>query len=536
MKTTSWQHQQDAFDRFKDAPVFALFFDPRCGKSHTVLKIICERRAQGLIDRVLVLAPNNVHTNWAKDQLPTHLDIPHTSFIWSSQKSDRVWYKQAFAEFLKSPFPFLCMNCEAITTDNAKAAMKAFLTKGNRPALPFIVFDESDVFQEPDAKRSKVAKFTAKMAQHKAILTGTPATESPFNLYAQFNLLDPDIIGYSSYVQFKTRYARMETGEDAAHREARIRYHMQALAEGKSEEEAEKYADIKAARVGRTWPEVAEYCNLKELQSKIAPYMMRVERKDVSDAPDKIYKKLFFEMTPKQTKLYNDLREKFIVELEEGEITAANVLTRYIRLQQISSNVCVLDQHADICAVCGGDGEVECLACGGLGMTVAPRQVVRADPDHNPRLEAMMTEVAQAPGPAIVWCRFDQDVEDVLQALKLAGRLPVRFDGKTSEEDREKNKRLYLAGDATDFVGKPTSGGRGLDLSRTETVYQYSHYFSLRVRIQGEDRGEGVMKTFATTICDIIGNNTVDEKIIAALRSKKSLSDIIIGDDPREWI
>lgn len=507
LQGSDWEHQAECFRLSADMAVYAILFEQRCGKSRVIVRTGVHLFQLHEIDAIGILAPNGVHRNWITDEFPKHapLDLPWKGLIWRSNKAKQVGYQRQMAELLEfSGLPILAMNIEAIIHDSAKAFLKKFLVQ--RRCL--LAIDESDTIADPGAKRTKTARAAGRYAPYRRILTGTPAAEGPLDLFSQFAFLDTSILGFTSYYAFRARYAKFEEGYDP--------------------------------RTGRTFPKLAGYLNVEELAGKMAPYSMRVTRAEISDAPPKIYAKRYFSLSEKQRAVYTELREKFIVELSDGQITAANVLARYTRLQQITSNIAVLDATAIECPQCithTGQVEETCPVCEGLGFTVPTidTRSVRVG-DANPRLETLITDVKTTSGQNIVWCRFNLDVDDVMAALRSIGRKPVQYDGRVGEDDRTRNKQKFVSGEASDFIGKTSSGGRGLDLSCASNVYNYSHYFSLRLRLQGEDRAEGVMKKFSTAIIDLIAEETVDERIVPALREKKSLADLIVGDDPKEWI
>ena len=145
-----------------------------------------------------------------------------------------------------------------------------------------------------------VALAASKYAAYRRILTGTPVAESPLDAYAQFKILDPTILGHTSFTSFKARYAEYEEGYDP--------------------------------RTGRRFPKLLGYRNLPELQANMARFSSRVTRAEVSDAPPKVYQKRYFSLSLVQRRVYDELREKFVVDLSAGGvITAANVLARYTR-------------------------------------------------------------------------------------------------------------------------------------------------------------------------------------------------------------
>lgn len=504
-KPPLWSHQREAFERSKDMPTFALLFEQRCGKSRVLIETTNHLYAAGMIDALVIVAPNGVHRNWVTDELPRWATFPYRPLLWRSAKASTRAFRDEAERVIatRDALAVLALNIEAVISDTAKVYLKRFLT--SRRAL--IACDESDMIATPGAKHTKTMLAAARYAPYRRILTGTPSAEGPLDLYAQFKFLSPDILGFGSFLAFKARYAEYEDGYDP--------------------------------RTGRRYPKLKGYLHLDELQAKIAPYSMRVTRAEVSDAPPKIYVKRYFALSPRQRAVYDNLRERYIAELSDGEtITAANVLARYTRLQQIASNIGVPDNTAVPCPRCRPDDpDNDCPACEGLGLVEPPERTQPVDPASNPRLEVFLEEIRHdRPTASIVWARFDRDIDAILEALRGIGRKPVRYDGLVSPEERAANLADFRESRATDIVGKTSAGGRGLELSRAEIIYNYSNQFSLRLRLQGEDRAESVVKKFATTIIDFVAENTVDEKIVEALRAKRSVSDQITGDSPEAWI
>lgn len=488
MRTPAWAHQRAAFERSRDAAAFALLFEQRCGKTRVVLETAAHLFRRGAVDGLLVLCPNGLQRVWL-DQAAEHYapTFPHRGVAYRSTAAAL----RASAELLAFPgLALLAVNVEALISPRARRLVETFLER--RRCL--LALDESDVCKSPGAKRTRIVATLARRAPYRRILTGTPVAEGPLDAYSQFKILDPALLGFTSYYAFRARYARFEDGYDP--------------------------------RAGRRFPKLVGYQNVDELQAKIAAASVRVTRAEVSDAPPKVYGKRYFELTPRQRVVYDALRDRYVAELASGaRIAAPNVLARYVRLQQVSSNIAVSD--GALCTACDGLG---CDACDGLGAT--PTVVGPVDPERNPRLEAALEAVATSPGPHIVWCRFDADVDAVVRASPGA----VRYDGRVNDRDRAAAVAAFREGRASVFVSKPSAGGRGLPLEVASTIINVSHYFSLRLRLQSEDRAEALGKSLATGVVDVVGEGTVDERVVAALRAKRTLSDLITGDDPREWI
>jgi len=528
-----WTHQEKIFERSKDAPAWALLMEQRTGKSRIAVMTAEHLFCKGEIDAVAVVAPLGVDVNWTLDEFPKWATAPFASFNWRVKRVGKEFLRR-FEEFLsiRDRLPVFTMNVDALITEEGKKSLKRFLSQ--RRVL--YILDESDVICNPGAKRTKTALASSKYAPYRRILTGTPVAESPFDAYAQFKFLDPAILGFSEFSSFKARYADIGVTGDRAFREVHDRVYAREIAAGRQPPVAEGIAITEAARIGKTWDEVKEYRNLEELSLKIGAFSSRVLRSEVSDAPAKIYAKARFQLTPRQRAFYDELRDKFIAELSSEEVVStSNVLARYTRLQQVTSNLAVLDRVAQECPRCVGT-DPECVACDGIGLVVPERIEKRID-ETNPRLLSLGEELRRNRlSSSIVWCKFNVDVDDVIGLLEKMGRRPVRYDGRISDEEKLRSKRAFQEGLATDIVGKTSSGGRGLDFSRTEGIHFYNCAFPLRWRLQGEDRGESLLKRFATIVTDHIAEDSIDDKIVEALRNKRQVSSLVTGDRVEDWI
>jgi SNF2 family DNA or RNA helicase len=260
----------------------------------------------------------------------------------------------------------------------------------------------------------------------------------------------------------------------------------------------------------------------------------------VSDAPPKLYASRYFELTPLQRRVYDDLREKYVTEVEGSEVRAANVLLRMTRLQMICRGYYPPERTGEACASCAGEGwldDGECPACDGLGVVVRVSELRRIDPKSNPAIDALVEELKVASGPTVVWARFRQDVLDVCEATRADGRNFFRYDGGVPEAEREKSYQAFRNGDGDGIVATIGSGlQRGKDLSRARTIIYYSNDFALRSRQQSEDRAEGLGRNFSTDVVDLVAADTRDLQVIDALRAKRSIAELIMGDPPSTWI
>lgn len=503
-------HQRAFFEATRDRPHAPLFYEQRTGKSKIIVDTVAYSWLRKDIDAFMVIAPNGVNHDWITEHLP--LDLP-VSISWRGVTwvSSRVTTARGAAE-LEELLAFdglacLAVNVEALNVDNFKRYVGRFLRR--RRCL--VAIDESDCVSDRGAKRSKVVRAIARYAPIRRILTGTPVDESPIDLYAQLEFLSPDILGFPSFYAYRAFVA--------------------------------VYASERT-RGGRTYPKLLGYRNLDAVGRKLAAaypgVQIRLTRREVAAGPEKLYVKRRFELTAVQRRVYDDLRASYLAELRGAEVvTAAHVLTRLTRLQQVASNRVPIDLDAAVCVVCGG-GDPDCDACDGIGF-IAPTAADRlrvVDPAADPRFDALVAELRLDPVATIVWARFRSDVSLICEAAVAVGLRVARYDGGVSAADRVAATAAFQDG-SVDVIALTLSvrrGGRGLRLSRAGKIVYYSNGFSLRVRGQSEDRAEDLDKVAETTVVDLIAVDTVDERIVQALREKRSVSDAVLGDDPREWL
>lgn len=473
-KTKPFAHQYKAFEAGKDKPAFAYLMEQGTGKTKVTIDNAAYLFEQGGIDAMLVIAPNGVHRNWVDDELPTHMSdsANYKALIYRSGSVNTKRWKGDFEDLMEH-------QGLAVLAINIDAIItnngKAILSRFLKERKVMGVIDESTDIKTPGAKRTKVARGMAKYMPYRRILTGTPTGNgNPLDMYSQFAFLDPDIIGQPNYTAFKHEYAIFESRPIPGQR-----FPIQV---------------------------VKEFKNLDKLQKAIGPYSFRVTKDEALDLPPKLFVKRYFELSKEQRRIYNDLRTQFYAELASGEIVyAAQVLQRMTRQQQV--------------------------ACGYVGVEAG--EPVRIIPGPNPRLEALKEVLEQYPGPTIIWCRFTKDIDLIMDLL---GDKAVRYDGSVTNADRDEGKRRFMSGEAEYFVGNPKAGGRGLTLHRAKNVVYYSSYFGLEVRQQSEDRAHRIGLEHPVTYIDIVGEETVDEKVITALRSGMNIANMITGDTAKEWI
>ena len=122
-----------------------------------------------------------------------------------------------------------------------------------------------------------------------------------------------------------------------------------------------------------------------------------------------------------------------------------------------------------------------------------------------------------------------------------SGRL-VLFSGESEhfffvENVGQKIKKRFQNGDKCRFiVGTTQTGGYGITLTKANTIIYYSNGYDLEKRLQSEDRAHRIGQTKSVTYVDLIAENTVDEKIVKALRDKINIASEVLGEELKAWI
>lgn len=560
-KQPFWTLQQrECFEKLLDKRRSFLELEPRCGKSKCIVDKTCfyfERKSNPLhVNGLLVISfPNGVHRGWVTDAFPENVPdrIKWLGLIWRADKCRQVSFQkdlEAVCNF--KGLALLSINVESLSSMETKKAIGKFLSTRKRV---FVVFDESSALVNSDALRAKVmrnigqgavSQFVVMMAD----LDGTPVDKKgPFDYWSQVGWMGDDLLGYPNEVEFKKHFAVFQTFGRSPFWAQVKEIKTKLIKEGVVKPEFLDEAAIRLAKGNRKelkrgrdwWVDVAQdesgnlqYRNMEELWKKLEPITYRATfEKCFPDAKRHIYSPRYFELTEKQRTAYDELKKKYITQVDDLTIKAEHPLTRMLRCQQITSNYYPAQESIELHLSCGGLG---CDACEGTGTieTEIPMKVI--DPDRNPRMEALQEEL-KAGKPAVLWCRFTQDVDSCLELAKRMGINACRYDGKANHDQKADARDGFQSGKYDVIAGNEMSLSRGIPLWRAPLMVAVSNMFSYRTRKQVEDRSRHGAKNTATAIVDLIANDTVDDlSILPALRQGHDVSTFVLQDDHREWI
>ena len=472
-KTKPYAHQITALEKSWDKEEYAYFMEMGTGKSKVLIDNIAMLYDKGKINGVLIVAPKGVYKNWYSSEIPTHLasHIQYKSVLWTASISKTK--QEELNSLFKSDFNLhvLVMNVEAFSTKKGLQFALKFLNSHKT----LMAVDESTTIKTPSAKRTKSILALSKSAVYRRILTGSPITKSPLDLYTQCGFLNEDLLGFSSYYAFRSRYAHM----------------------------------VERNFGGRRVQIVKSYQRLDELSKLIEPFSYRVLKEDCLDLPDKIYIRREIELTDEQEKLYGTMKQMALASLNGQLLTAPNVLTQLMRLHQITCGHFKSD-----------DGKVQELKNNRIEELMSileeteGKAIIWANYIYD--IERIVEAIKKEYG--------DDSV--------------VQYYGAINTDERQKNIERFQdpRSPFRFFVGNPQTGGYGITLTAANTVIYYSNGYDLEKRLQSEDRAHRIGQKKSVTYIDLIAEKTVDEKIVKALRKKIDIASQIMGEELKSWI
>ena len=472
-KTEPYEHQKDALKRCWNKESFAIFAEMGTGKTKIALDNACILYNQGKIDRLLVIAPKGTYMNWVDQEIPIHVPdyVEKEVLAWKPSNSEK--YKAQLRNFRAHNYKLkiFVMNVEALSTIKGLKQAALFLI-----GRSMMIVDESTTIKNPKAKRTKNILSLSREAKYRRILTGSPVTQYPMDLWAQMDFLDPEILGQQSYYAFRTRYAVIITAN--------------------------------AAGGTHKYQKIVKFKNLAQLGQLVSPHSYRILKKDCLDLPDKVYTKREVELTDEQQLAYKDMKTNAMTFLKGKSLTAVNVLTQLIRLHQIT------------CGHMKTDG----------GETLDLK---------NNRLDELMQILGETSGKVIIWANYIHDIQRIEKAIskEYGSSSCCTYYGATATEDRQKCINAFQGKTSIRFfIGNTQTGGYGITLTAASTVIYYSNNYDLEKRIQSEDRAHRIGQKNAVLYIDLVAKGTVDDKIIKSLRNKVNIAKQISGEELSTWI
>lgn len=481
MKLEPMKHQVEANERQIGKEFYALFGEQGTGKTYMLLDDIERLYRQQKIDAVLCVAPKGVHSNWVRREIPKLLEVEYEAVAY---KPGVKYVERGFQKLLHtSRLAIFTINIEAAVSKKGYQMCLDFL-RGKQNV--YMIIDESHRIKNPQAARTKKLIALAPLAKYRRIATGTATPNAPPDLFSQFEFLAPrqGVLGTSSYRAFNAKYTKLLPKSSPL------------------------VQHIKSQTKKRIEPQIPQtdtdgnpiYRNLDEINRIIQPFSYRILKKDCLDLPEKIYKIRDFDLTPAQRRTYTIAKEELLLEIEGREdLDTMEAIEMSRKLVQITSGFVMVDGEA-----------------------------IRL-PD-NPRLETLAGAIEDTDDQFIIW---GQHVEEMHMIAELLEKMDIDrcfYYGDVTDAAREEAVEGFQDGTFRAFVGHPAAGGVGLTLTAAESTFYFTNGFNWADREQSEDRNHRIGTTNHVTYTDFIANDTMDERILNALKAKTNMSKAIMGE------
>jgi SNF2 family DNA or RNA helicase len=427
----------------------AILADMGTGKTVTTIAVAGAMNAAGKANKVLVVCPKSIVGVW-EEEFHKFADFGYRLTVLEGDTSKKT-------EQLRK----LNGNGLQVAVVNYESCWRLEPEIGKwKPDM--IVCDESSKIKNPQAKQAKALHRLGAVSKCNVILTGTPLLNGPLDFFSQYKFLDPTVLGGSFY-GFRARYAILGGYGNHA---------------------------------------VVGYRHLDELTEKAHSIAFRVRLDEAVDLPPYIDETRYIALEPKAKAVYDDIDRESYAETENGgEITVRNVLTRLLRLSQVTGGFIRPDE-----------GEV-------ISVSTAKLEA----------LEDILETSLDEGRKVVVFARFIPEIDAITRLLRSKKISYSVIHGGITDR-AEQVARFQSDPDCKVFVGQLQTTGMGLTLTAASVVVFYSLDFSSANHEQSRARVHRIGQTRKQLYFYLVCKGTVDEKVLEALKRKKDISTLLVDE------
>jgi hypothetical protein len=474
-------HQRPAYDKLYPKQGGLLGMEMQTGKSKIAVDLAACWRMEGIIDHVLVLTKRSLRANWI-GHFEKDCAIPFLPFLPDTDdpKAFNMWLTE------QHDFKVMIVGWESLSQGKMASWAHRFLDLCMKPA---VIGDETTFIINHKSIRTKHTIDYGRKATKRLALAGEPHLEGPMNLFAQFEYIDPQIIGIGDFYAFRNRYAVMGG-------------FMREVRPGK-----------------KVATDIVGYQNLDELAATLEPYTYDVRKGDAVDMPPKLPEVRTVQLTKTQKDLLLQIKRDSTFTVEgDPEVVMQNVLETALRRHQIVGGYAV--RPREVRRTRRDGTEV-------VRNVFDPITVVA--PAVNPKIQELLSLVEDIRGKHqfLVWAVYMPEIQHIIEALSEWGLKVGPMHGQVPEGDRQIIVDDFNKGDLDCIVGNASTGGMGFTMDAATVNIFYSNTFKAIDRVQAEDRPWGITQTKPVTIVDIVAEQSIDVTILRALEDKQDLSTFI---------
>lgn len=465
-------YQLECYEFSKDKRYSGILLPMGTGKSNIAIAKSTYHYDRGEITGVLIFSNKGSYRTWDTEQIPKHMrpDLPRQIVHW-----DAATNMKRINEFKrlydgKKELKILIINIEAISTKRSVALAEAFKFLSYHRC--YTIIDESSAIKNLSAARTDHAILLGEKSAYRSIMTGSPITNSPLDMWAQCLFLHPNALGFSSFYSFRGTFCDLEK--------------QSVYVKGKKQD-----------HIG-----VKGFKHLDDLRELLDKFCYIRTKDQCLDLPPKIYQKYFVDMGEEQRKIYNEFKKEAILMINDSTVSATVVLAQLTKLRQIACGFVRSD-----------DGQIHII--------------------DTSRVKDLISLLNETNEKVLIWSPFVPSIQLIEKEIQkeFGPDSVVSYYGGTSGEDRpERVQRFTNDPNCKYFVGNPAVGGYGLNLTVASVEIYFNNDYSYDKRGQSEDRAHRLGQDKSVTIVDMIARNTLDLHIFNVLEAKKDVASLVMGD------
>lgn len=462
--TNPWKHQSEALEFLYPRNFGALYTDMGSGKSKIMVDLVVNRGWK----ITLIVAPKKVCRVWpfqfsVHASPDSHIRVLDVSKTAGKDKAGAIRKVIAEGDFSQL---VIVINYDSIWREPFKSFILGQGPKKDRIQLDAVICDESHRIKTPGSKTSKMLQTLGRRVPNRFLMTGTPLSQSPLDIYAQYRFLQPEIFG-TSFGVFKSRYAN----------------------------EIPMPGGYSIINKKNPWK------NLDELQAKMFSCAFKVDvEQNLPETTDVFVE---FDLSPKAQKYYKELKKEGVLELQHGDVTAGNVLAVMTRLQQlVSGYLPVVDDEGE-------------------------KKVVSVDDSRKEALKELLEDIPEDE-QIVVWAKYRKDIKNIRKIVKEIGRKSSELSGARDTLDNWKAGKTQVlvvqitaGAEGVDF----TNARYNIYYTPTHSLAQY-----LQSRKRSHRPGQTRPVIFYKLVSKMTKGKTVDELIYQSLDNNQEVVSSIIDD------
>lgn len=423
------EYQERAIAFIHDRKQCALWLDLGLGKTVTTLTAIVDLLDGFAASRALVIAPLRVANSVWKQEATHWQHLRHLKIEIATGSE-------------KSRIAALCREADinVINRENVEWLVKHF---GNRWPFDVVIVDESSGFKNPSSKRFKALRKVIPRSPYRVLLTGTPSPNGLLDLWSQFYLLDLGQTLGRTMTGYKQRW-------------------------------------FESDHFGYRWTPRKGAAD--EIKSAIAPMTMSMAAADYLQLPDRIDSVIKVQLPQQRLAEYQKFEKEFVLELQSGELTAANAAVMANKLLQYCNGAMIVD-------AAGSWEEI-----------------------HQLKLDTLADLIDDNSGESIlVAYNYRADLE----------RLQKRFPQAVALDKDPETINRWNRGEIPLLLAHPASAGHGLNLQHGGSiVVWFGLNWSLELDQQFNARLHRQGQTCPVRVIRLVADGCLDETVCQAIASK----------------